>query len=351
MKKILFSGEIPPKSVHGVSFSNDINIRILQKRFDVKIDEEIVDFKYHGKFDLRKSFNFIKRIFRIIGLSIVNKFDYFYIVLSTSTVGAIKTLLLILIFRLLNRSKVVVHIHRGDLENFVHAKPINQKVFSIIEKLTSKFIVLSSETKSFLLERCNVHVDVLENTVTSEKYLHQTKPPLNLKLDFVFISNYIKEKGILILLEAFSKLPNNFILNCYGSYTDLPLKSKIEDYSSKYDNIIVNPPINGDHKFERIFKADALILPSFNEGKPLVLLEAMSVGTPFIANNVGYIKEIPYEGYPYLYETNTTDDLVGKIVEFSNASDNLEISASLKDRYIERFSNIIHTRKLNEIFK
>ena len=228
MRKILFSGEIPPKSVHGVSFSNEINLRILRERFEIKIDEEIVDFRYHGKFDIRKSYNFVQRVFRIIGFSIFHKFDYFYIVLSTSTVGAIKTLLLMFIFKLFNKSKVIVHIHRGDLQSFIDSKTINQKVFSLVEKLTSSFIVLSSETKFFLSERGNLEVDVLENTVISENFLNQTKLPSSfLKFDFVFISNYIKEKGILVLLETFSKLPSNYVLNCYGSYTDLLLKAKI----------------------------------------------------------------------------------------------------------------------------
>ena len=351
MRKILFSGEIPPKSVHGVSFSNEINLRILRDRFDVKIDEEIVDFRYHGKFDVRKSFNFIKRILRIILTSITNRFDYFYIVLSTSTVGAIKTLLLMAIFKLFNRSKVVVHIHRGDLESFIDRKSINKKIFHLVEKLTSSFIVLSSKTKAFLASKSKVHVEVLENTVTSESFLSRIKSGPTSQFDFIFISNYIREKGILVLLEAFSKLPKNYVLSCYGSYTDLILKEEIEAYGNRYRNIHINPPISGKQKFERIFNADALILPSFNEGKPLVLLEAMSVGTPFIATNVGYINEIPYEDYPYLYKNNTSDELVAEIKRFTSSSNNLEISNLLKSRYMQFFSNKVHAQKLNEIFK
>ncbi len=350
MKKILFSGELPPKSVHGVSFSNEINLRILSERFKISIDEEVVDFRFHGKFDIRKSYNFIRRIFRIIGLSVTHKFDYLYIVLSTSTVGAVKTLILISIFKLFNKSNIITHIHRGDLESFINKKQVNARVFSLVERLTSSFIVLSSATKTFLTRRTKADVYVLENTVTHEDFLNVSKGEPSGKFDFIFISNYIEEKGILVLLETFARLPKNFVLNCYGSYTDLSLKTKIDEYN-KCENIFINSVIHGEEKFERIYKADALILPSFNEGKPLVLLEAMSVGTPFIATAAGYIREIPYENYPYIYEDNTVESLLSQIQEFGTSSDNLTISKLLKERYLERYSKKTHARQLNEIFR
>lgn len=348
-KKILFSGEIPPRSVHGVSYSNEINLKILSKRFKVSIDEELVDFRFHGKFDMRKSFNFIKRIFKIFLLSIFNKFEYLYIVLSTSTVGAIKTLILISIFKLFNRGNIIIHIHRGDLDRFIQAKSVNSKIFYLIEKLASSFIVLSTETKAFLNTRSNINVYVLENTVTHERFLNTAKPIGNGTFDFVYVSNYIEEKGILILLEAFTKLPKNYLLNCYGNFTDLSLKDRIKKYGS-YSNIFINPPISGENKFERLYKADALILPSYNEGKPLVLLEAMSVGTPFIATDVGYIKEIPFFNYPYIYSLNTSEELIAIIEKFVKSSENMRISELLKKRYAQKFSNEIHSKKLNQIF-
>ena len=48
---------------------------------------------------------------------------------------------------------------------------------------------------------------------------------------------------------------------------------------------------------------DCLILPSFNEGLPLVLIECLSIGIPFITTKVGAIEDLLIKNYPYVCET------------------------------------------------
>ena len=349
MKKLLFSGELPPKSMHGVGHSNEINISFLRKKFRVIIDEEIVPYKLHNKLSIAKTANFCKRIVRIIFLSLCNRFSYFYIVFSTSTVGALKTFILLLTFKCFNRSKVVVHIHRGDLAIFISSKSINRLIFSMVTRLTDKYIVLSKETQDYIFRNFpNIEVAVLNNTINTEYSFEKTQKKEISLIQFIYLSNYIEEKGILLLLEVFKDLPENFILNCYGNFTDLTLKEKIMSFNSA--NILVNGPIDGESKYQKINQSDALILPSYNEGKPLVLLEAMSVGTVFIASNVGYISEIVYDNYPYLYYPNNKNELRKSIIQFSNDKKTQQISKVLYKRYKALFSHEVHRKRLLEVF-
>ena len=50
--------------------------------------------------------------------------------------------------------------------------------------------------------------------------------------------------------------------------------------------------ISGDDKINHLSKADAFILPSYNEGLPISILEAMTYGLPIISTNVGGIPEL-----------------------------------------------------------
>ena len=350
MKKLLFSGELPPKSIHGVSYSNEINLNFLRQKFKVICDEEFVPFIQHKKFDIGKTRNFFKRIFRIVFLSLCNKFSYFYIVFSTSTIGALKTLIIISTFKCFNCSKVIVHIHRGDLQSFISSKSINKWIFKLVTKFTDSYIVLSENTRNYIHSNFTDNVHVLNNTVNFEYSFKKQESRIKTEnFNFLYISNYIEEKGILLLLEVFHELPNNFKIHCYGNFTDPLLKDKIMSYKSA--NISINGAIDGRYKYEKINQSDALILPSYNEGKPLILLEAMSVGTAFIASDVGYISEMAYENYPYLYCPNSKEELLHTIVKFTNDTDIQQTSKKLRQKYQSQFSHKIHRTELLKIFK
>lgn len=356
MKKLLFSGELPPRSVNGVANSNDINVEFLSERFCVFKDEEFVDLKYHGIVSIGKFYFFLVRLIRIVILSFKNKFDYFYIVFSTSTAGALKTLVIIILFRIFNsKTSCVVHLHRGDLDLFVERRILNKLLFKYVICMTSKIIVLSEMTRNFIeakFDRCN-GVFVLPNTVNEECYwsiYENNFAPRKSQKKFVFISNYIQEKGILLLLESFSKLDDSFHLSCFGNFSDPKLQDKILSFAS--NRVRINGPIFGKEKFLEMQRADALILPSFNEGKPIVILESLLVGTPFIAPKVGYIEEMVFDNYPFLYEKNTIKDLIDIIVKFT-LFDNEEMLAlrdSLRKHYLDNYSNLKHKEKLFNIF-
>lgn len=54
--------------------------------------------------------------------------------------------------------------------------------------------------------------------------------------------------------------------------------------------------ITKEQKPSLLVKADVLVLPSYNEGLPIAILEAMSYALPIISTNVGSIAEAVQEG-------------------------------------------------------
>jgi glycosyltransferase involved in cell wall biosynthesis len=349
---IFFSGELPPNSLNGISYSNANLLKYLANYYSIVIDQEIVDLKYYNTFSLIKLINFLRRIINVLINSYKRKFNFFYIVFSNSLFGAIKTILIIYSFKLFNnRAKIIVHIHRGDLEKQLKKSKYFKFVFKLVLNQCNKLIVLSQQSSNYIKTTFpgKYIIISLENTVFNEVHILKNNNYTD-RLNCIFISNYIEEKGILLLLESFKKLGNNYILNCYGSFTNELLKDKILQYES--DNIKINGPIYDYEKFLTISKSDLLILPSFNEGKPIILLESMMLGTPFIASRVGYINEMVDLKYPLLLENINIESIITLVKSYSTLNNDKKkyLSESLMNRYNLMYNNNIYYENINNIF-
>jgi glycosyltransferase involved in cell wall biosynthesis len=112
---------------------------------------------------------------------------------------------------------------------------------------------------------------------------------------FICVGRLSPEKGHLVLLEATRLLANqgtDFELVLVG---DGDLRHEMEAVIAEYnlrDKVRLTGWLNGQQVRDEILAARALILPSFAEGLPLVLMEAMALRRPVIATYVGGIPEL-----------------------------------------------------------
>lgn len=107
----------------------------------------------------------------------------------------------------------------------------------------------------------------------------------------------VPQKGFDVLLNAFSRvIPRHreWRLVIWG---DGPLRSELESQASQLGiaDHITFPGVTRE-PFARLAEADLFVLSSRLEGFPNVLTEAMSVGLPVIATDVGAVPEIVRDG-------------------------------------------------------
>lgn len=149
-----------------------------------------------------------------------------------------------------------------------------------------------------------MNIIILNNIVTppSEEVLEKKrKQNVNMKpqLRFLFLGWLGKRKGIWDLLDVIiahhKELKGKFMLRFGGN-----------EFEDKIKKLIVNNHledvaqfegwVSGQKKTELLEWANCFILPSYNEGLPISILEAMSYGMPVVSTPVGGITEIVKNG-------------------------------------------------------
>ena len=112
--------------------------------------------------------------------------------------------------------------------------------------------------------------------------------PLNLnkfkteKLNLIWIGRPDANKGLILLLEAMSKLPDkkNVFLNIVGSWV---LEEKLKKWAQKHgleENIKWNGRVERNRVFELINDAHLNVITSLYDANTTVIWEAMSMGVP-----------------------------------------------------------------------
>jgi len=112
-------------------------------------------------------------------------------------------------------------------------------------------------------------------------------------INTAMMHNY--SKGHLILLAAMAELRRravDFHLTLIG---DGALRSEFEAQAARLglaDNVHFLGLVDADSVAAHVARHDLFVLPSYQEGMPRAMLEAMATGTPVIASNVGGIAEV-----------------------------------------------------------
>jgi len=113
----------------------------------------------------------------------------------------------------------------------------------------------------------------------------------------LFVGRLYRQKNPLLFLHMARKILDSGMSCRFGIVGEGPLRSKIESTTSSLglDNAIVLTGLRHDVP-ALLAAADLLVLTSDWEGMPNVILEAMSVGTPAVATDVGGVREIISDG-------------------------------------------------------
>lgn len=215
--------------------------------------------------------------------------------------------------------KVVWHMHAGRFAVFYQQH--RYAVKKVVDKC-DVIIALSEYWKEYFKnEFPTKRVEIIKNVISAPKVHKQQTSYCTL----LFLGLLGKNKGIYDLLECIrdhkEEFQGNLKLYIGGNGEIEHVKQLIKEYGIA-DIAIFEGWVSGDKKIELLNKSDAYILPSYKEGLPISILEAMSYGMPIISTPVGGIPEIVSNGENgYLIEPGNKEDIYKAIISLLNNTD------------------------------
>jgi colanic acid/amylovoran biosynthesis glycosyltransferase len=149
-------------------------------------------------------------------------------------------------------------------------------------------------------------------------------PSYSLSRRFVCVGRLCEQKGQLLLIEAFRRLLERGIdaqLTFAGDGELRPAVVALIQLHRLEVNVDVTGWISNNEVQNQILAARALVLPSFAEGLPVVIMEAMALRRPVISTFVAGIPELVHDGeHGWLVPAGDVEALLDALLECLEAS-------------------------------
>lgn len=260
--------------------------------------------------------------------------------------------------------KVIIHIHGGLFYKFykdsnIFVKFLVRKVLGLPEYI----IVLSSKWKSLLMDiacaqtRLEDRIVVLENFVDFSRFAHFQRE-LDVSGDIInvlFVGGVgAKTKGIYDVLKVIPLVVKEcknvlFSFVACGNIERFDLFGNKETYISHARFLDY---VSDDEKIKVFVNSDIFVLPSYSEGLPITMLEAMAGGLPIIATSVGSIPEVIEEGKNgFLIEVSDYHALAEKILFLAKDKKlRREMAMNNLNKIREQYDQSVVMRRLDSLY-
>ncbi len=221
--------------------------------------------------------------------------------------------------------KGVLHIHGAKFDEFLDdLTPIKKKLAFWFLRIADAVVVLSEEWRNTLEARVSgAKYIVIANGVPIPKVSSAIIASSSIRV--LFLGNLCQRKGVWDLLTVAEKLPSGIKIFLVGGEEDIGIGKKIKTHIA--DNQLTEKiewmgTSVGKEKLRWFIDTDIFILPSYAEGLPISLLEAMAYAMPVITTPVGGIPSvIQHMKNGVLVQPGDAEEIMEAILLLSNDLD------------------------------
>ncbi|WP_317627956.1 glycosyltransferase family 4 protein [Vibrio sinaloensis] len=239
-------------------------------------------------------------------------------------------------------TKAILHLHGAEFQEFYtnECSPEKQNHIRSTFDLADAVIVLSTQWHSWMttIVSDSTKVRVVYNAVET---LDLTRTNVE-HGRILFLGRLGERKGVKDLIDAFAvvvKRHPHARLALGGDGDIATYKQQVEKLGIS-DSVDFLGWVSGEQKRKWLSKADIYCLPSYNEGFPMGVLEAMSANIPVVASKAGGIPDAIQHGEEgLLVEAGKVDQLASYLeLLISDRDLNRKYAAAAKMKFINNFS-------------
>jgi glycosyltransferase involved in cell wall biosynthesis len=302
--KILVLSPLPPPSGGIASWTKNILGYYSVKQKGLKLIHQNTAIKYREITNInmfsrivggyRSTISVIKNLLKNIAM-----LDIDVIHLTSSGSFALLKDLLILYIASKKSIPVVVHFHFGRIPQLVNNKNWEWYLLYKVIKKSNQVIVLDDTSYNLLCKEGFNNIANIANPISIKLELLSKELRLSEVSNYnigriVFIGHVVATKGVFELVRSCIELEDVKELVIIGSY-ETDIKNELEKLANVRDNgkwLNFTGNIDKENVYKELQQATILVLPSYTEGFPNVIIEAMAMGCPVIGTAVGAIPEM-----------------------------------------------------------
>lgn len=251
----------------------------------------------------RMPFYFTAALLRILWDGLLGRIALLHI--HTASRGSVARKGILIWLGSLLRIPVLVHMHAADFDQFYsEIPPFAQRLVIATFKRADRFIVLGNAWRKFFV---GIGLDpskvlIIHNAVPDPdlgKYQQTARYQQNAPIcRLVFAGTFHKRKGVSDLIAALSTARLRHApwhLDIAGNGDQAPYRSQAKE-SGITDKITFHGWLDSSDMHNLLSISDVMVLPSWQEGLPMIIIEAMAHGLPVISTSVGSITDAVQTG-------------------------------------------------------
>jgi glycosyltransferase involved in cell wall biosynthesis len=310
-----------------------------------------------GRLDTRNVALGVRHVLGLVIALFVRRPELVHVPIARNRVGVLRDALFLLAVRVARRPAAVAFHARGFHE-FFRGEPrwFRALVRTAFGGRTSVTVLSASRLHEFegLVPAERVHV--VPNGIADPGAGSDAgqRAPLVLHL-----TTLRKEKGTFELIDAMETLRGyypdaRFVLAGPWADEDDHARALRALAARGLDDVVELPgAVHGEEKWELLRRAAVLVLPSWSEGQPYVILEAFACGTPVIATRVGAIPESVDDGVEGflvdVHDAVALADRLGRVLGDEELRSRMGRAA--RARYEHEFSVEIFAQRLAAVWR